>query len=458
MISVPADIAGQSKHVADWLDGRKAQGPSPVLARAKRQLEELEVDWADAFAVPEPESVTVPRPKKKRTEEPAATSHLPPAISASHTAKPPHPPGKVLAQKTADQQLMAQAAHRVQRQAEQAKKKEDEAKKKKKEEDEKRKKKGKDEEEKRKKKEREKKEKEEEEKRRTKAEEEKAEKVVQRALSSSLHVLCISSRVLCSVLRVLCLCYASALLFPGKQDGTAAGTRRAPQDQVAVIIPKDQWSPSQQGGEEEEEDDWSEFMPGCQVFSAKSKAYEELGKWQLWWETYEADEIEDLCPDPKTMRMSPSKPPTPKKKKPQGDPPAQPPALPQGDKGPAEAAAPAEAPAAAAQEEEATAPAAAAAQEDDAPAPPQEEEAPAATPQEGEGAAPKEEEAPEGATPEGDPSPQEQGVAAPAATGAEDHKEGDAAPAATGAEDHRPEWEKEWEAEVVVQTIQDVTE
>ena len=55
------------------------------------------------------------RPKKKRTEEPAATSHLPPAISASHTAKPPHPPGKVLAQKTADQQLLAQAAQRVQR-------------------------------------------------------------------------------------------------------------------------------------------------------------------------------------------------------------------------------------------------------------------------------------------------------------------------------------------------------
>ena len=80
MISVPADIAGQSKHAADWLDGRKEQGPSPVLARAKRQLEELEVDWADAFAVPETESVTVPRPKKKRTEEPAATSHLPQAI------------------------------------------------------------------------------------------------------------------------------------------------------------------------------------------------------------------------------------------------------------------------------------------------------------------------------------------------------------------------------------------
>ena len=233
MISVPADIAGQSKHAADWLDGRKEQGPSPVLARAKRQIEELEVDWADAFAVPETESVTLPRPKKKCTEEPAATSHLPPAISASRTAKPPHPPGKVLAQKTADQQLLAHAAQRVQRQAEQAKKKQDEAKKKKKEEEEKRKKKEKEEEEKRKKKEKEeeerrkKKEKEEEEKRRKKAEEEKAEKVMQRALSLSLHVLCISSRVLCSVLRVLCLCYASALLFPGKQDGTAAGTPAA---------------------------------------------------------------------------------------------------------------------------------------------------------------------------------------------------------------------------------------
>ena len=72
IISVPADIAGQSKHAADWLDGRKEQGPCLVLARAKRQMEELEVDWADAFAVPETESVTVPRQKKKRTEEPAA--------------------------------------------------------------------------------------------------------------------------------------------------------------------------------------------------------------------------------------------------------------------------------------------------------------------------------------------------------------------------------------------------
>ena len=233
MISVPADIAGQSKHAADWLDGRKEQGPSPVLARAKRQMEELEVDWADAFAVPETESVTVPRPKKKRTEEPAATSHLPPAISASHTAKPPHPPGKVLAQKTADQQLMAQAAQRVQRHAEQAKKKEDEAKKKKKEEEERRKN----------------KEKEEEEKKRKKAEEEKAEKLMQRALSVSLHVLCISSRVLCPVLRVLCLCYASALLFPGKQDGTAAGTPAAapskPAPKQPVPVPN---QPQEQGG------------------------------------------------------------------------------------------------------------------------------------------------------------------------------------------------------------------
>ena len=195
--------------LAWWTEG---QGPFPVLARAKRQMEELEVDWADAFAVPETESVTVPRQKKKRTEEPAATSHLPPAISAPHTAKPPHPPGEVLAQKTADQQLMAQAAQRSQRQAEQAKKKEDEAKKKKKEKEEKRKKKEKEEEDKRKKKEKEeeekrkKKEKEEEKKRRKKAEEEKAQKVMQRALSVALHVLCISSRVLCPVLRVLCLC------------------------------------------------------------------------------------------------------------------------------------------------------------------------------------------------------------------------------------------------------------
>ena len=202
MISVPADIAGQSKHAADWLDGRKEQGPSPVLARAKRQMEELEVDWADAYAMPETEPVTVPRQRKQCTEE-LATSHLPPAISASHTAKPQHPSGKVFAHKTAEQQLMAAAAERVQRQAEHNRKKEDDAKKKrKKEEEEKRKKKKKEEEEKRKKKE-----KEEEEKRRKKAEEEKAEKVMlQRALSMSLLVLCILSRVLCPVLRMLCIC------------------------------------------------------------------------------------------------------------------------------------------------------------------------------------------------------------------------------------------------------------
>ena len=229
---------------------------------------------------------------------------------------------------------------------------------------------------------------------------------------------------------IYCTTAIASMIVEGAEVKPAGA--RSPQDHVAVIIPNDQWSPSEQGEEEEEEDDWSEFMPSCQVFSAKSKAYEELDKWQSCWETYEADETVDLCPDPKTMRMSPSKPPTPKKKKPQGDPPAQPPAPPGEEKGPAKAAAPAEAPAAAAQEEDAPAPAAAAAQEDDAPAPPQEEEAPAAAPHEGERAAPKEEEAPEGATPEGDPSPQE---------------EGDAAPAATGAEDDRPEWEKEWEAD-----------
>ena len=211
--------------------------------------------------------------------------------------------------------------------------------------------------------------------------------------------------------------YCTTAMAPMIVEGAEmepAGARRAPQDHVAVIIPNNQWSASQQGEEEEEEGDCSEFMPSCQVFSAKSKAYEELNKWQSWWETYEPDQTVDLCPDPKTMRMSPYKPLTPKKKQPQGDPPAQPPAPPQEDEGPAEAAAQAEAPAAAAQEEEAPAPAAAA-QEEDAPAPPQEEEAPAVAPQEGEGAAPKEEEAPEGATPDGDPSAQEEGEAAPAA-------------------------------------------
>ena len=114
--------------------------------------------------------------------------------------------------------------------------------------------------------------------------------------------------------------YCTTAIAPMILEGAEikpAGTRRAPQDHGAVIIPNDQWSPSQQGSqqgeEEEEEDNWSEFMPTCQVFSAKSKAYEELDKWQSWWETYEPDEIVDLNPDPKTMRMSPSKPPTPKK-------------------------------------------------------------------------------------------------------------------------------------------------
>ena len=110
--------------------------------------------------------------------------------------------------------------------------------------------------------------------------------------------------------------YCTTAIAPMIVEGAEikpAGARRAPQDCVAVIIPNDQWSPSQQGEEEEEEDDWLEFMPSCQVFSAKSKAYEELDKSQSWWETYEADEIVDLCREQKTMRMSPSKPPTPKK-------------------------------------------------------------------------------------------------------------------------------------------------
>ena len=73
--------------------------------------------------------------------------------------------------------------------------------------------------------------------------------------------------------------YCTTAIAPMIVEGAEikpAGARRAPQDHVAVIIPNDQWSPSQQGEEEEEEDDWSEFMPSCQVFSAKSKAYEEL--------------------------------------------------------------------------------------------------------------------------------------------------------------------------------------
>ena len=81
--------------------------------------------------------------------------------------------------------------------------------------------------------------------------------------------------------------YCTTAIAPMIVEGAEikpAGARRAPQDHVAVIIPSDQWSPSQQGSQqaegEEAEDDWSEFMPTCQVFSAKSKAYEELDKWQ----------------------------------------------------------------------------------------------------------------------------------------------------------------------------------
>ena len=72
---------------------------------------------------------------------------------------------------------------------------------------------------------------------------------------------------------------AIALMIVEGAKVKAAGARRAPWDHVAVIMPNDQWSPSQQGEEEVEEDDWSEFIPSCQVFSAKSKVYEELDKW-----------------------------------------------------------------------------------------------------------------------------------------------------------------------------------
>ena len=82
--------------------------------------------------------------------------------------------------------------------------------------------------------------------------------------------------------------YCTTAIAPMIVEGAEikpAGARRAPQDHVAVIIPNDRRSLSQQGsqqGEEEgEEDDWSEFMPTCQVFFAKSKAYEELDKWQM---------------------------------------------------------------------------------------------------------------------------------------------------------------------------------
>ena len=108
--------------------------------------------------------------------------------------------------------------------------------------------------------------------------------------------------------------YCTTAIAPMIVEGAEVkqASARAPQDHVAVIISNDQWSHSQQGEEEKEEDDRSEFMPSCQVFSAKSKAYEELDKWQSWWETYEADEIVDLCPNPKTMRMFPSKQTNPK--------------------------------------------------------------------------------------------------------------------------------------------------
>ena len=95
---------------------------------------------------------------------------------------------------------------------------------------------------------------------------------------------------------IYCITAIASMIVEGAKI-KPAGAKRAPQDHVAVIIPNDQWSPSQQGEEEEEEDDWSEFMPSCRVFSAKSKAYEELDNWQSWWETYEADEIVGLNPD-----------------------------------------------------------------------------------------------------------------------------------------------------------------
>ena len=68
--------------------------------------------------------------------------------------------------------------------------------------------------------------------------------------------------------------YCTTAIAPTIVEGASnkpAGARRAPQDHVAVIIPNDQWCRSQQGEEEDEEDNWSEFMPSCQVFSAKSK-------------------------------------------------------------------------------------------------------------------------------------------------------------------------------------------
>ena len=52
--------------------------------------------------------------------------------------------------------------------------------------------------------------------------------------------------------------YCTTAIAPMIVEGAEikpAWARRAPQDQVAVIIPNDQWSPSQQGEEEEQEDD-----------------------------------------------------------------------------------------------------------------------------------------------------------------------------------------------------------
>ena len=53
--------------------------------------------------------------------------------------------------------------------------------------------------------------------------------------------------------------YCTTAIAPMIVEGAEvkpAGAGRAPQDHVAVIIPNDQWSPSQRGEEEEEEDDW----------------------------------------------------------------------------------------------------------------------------------------------------------------------------------------------------------
>ena len=64
---------------------------------------------------------------------------------------------------------------------------------------------------------------------------------------------------------------AIALMIVKGAEIKPAGARRAPQDHVAVIIPNDQWSPSQQGEEEEEEDDWSEFHSAARCSPPKAK-------------------------------------------------------------------------------------------------------------------------------------------------------------------------------------------